>query len=302
MEILAVVVGISLLVGALAALAVHAAPRSDPALTASRALGEELRSHSWIRRFLRSRVERGVTTGLALTLGLVATIAAGIAIGVLIYMVRTQTGLVRVDRAVEGWSDARMTAASITVLRLLTGLGATITVAVVGILTAAYAFWRWRSRSIPLFLAIVIVGQLVLSDLIKGAVERARPDLHPLAGFTGPSFPSGHTTAAAATFAAVAIVLGREGPGVRRMILAGVAAALAVAVACSRVFLGVHWLSDAIGGLVLGWAWVALCAVAFGGRILRFAVPEQVAADSGPRFADNIVGAGLRERERKETP
>ena len=86
------------------------------------------------------------------------------------------------------------------------------------------------------------------------------------------------------------------------MILAGVAAALAVAVACSRVFLGVHWLSDAIGGLVLGWAWVALCAVAFGGRILRFAVPEQVAADSGPRFADNIVGAGLRERERKETP
>ena len=301
MEILAVVVGLSLLVGALAALAVHAAPRSDPALTASRAIGEELRSHSGIRRFLRSRVERGVTTGLALTVGLIATVAAGVAIGILVYMVRTQTGLVEVDRAVERWSDPRMTAASISVLRLLTGLGATITVAIVGVLTAAYAFWRWRSRSIPLFLAIVIVGQLVLSDLIKGAVQRARPDLHPLAGFTGPSFPSGHTTAAAATFAAVAVVLGREGPGVRRMILAGLAAALAVAVACSRVFLGVHWLSDAIGGLVLGWAWVGLCAVAFGGRIMRFAAPEQVAAGPGPRFAGNAVGAGMRERERKET-
>ena len=300
-EILVVVAGISLVVGTLAALAVRAAPRSDPALTASRALGEELRTHSAIRRFVRSRFERGVATGLALTMGLVATVAAGVAIGILIYMVRTQTGLVQVDRAVERWSDARMTTTSIAVLRVLTGMGASITVAVVGILTAAYAFWRWRSRSIPLFLAIVIVGQLFLSDLIKGAVQRARPDLRPLAGFTGPSFPSGHATAAAATFAAVAIVLGREGPAGRRMVLAGVAAALAVAVACSRVFLGVHWLSDAIGGLVLGWAWVALCAVAFGGRIMRFAAPEQVAAGSDPRFADKVVGAGLHSRERKET-
>ena len=144
-----------------------------------------------------------------------------------------------------------MTPLSIAVLQVVTAFGATVTVAVLGLLTAVYALWRWRSRSIPLFLAIVIGGQLVLADLIKGAVQRTRPDLRPLAGFTGPSFPSGHTTAAAATFIAIALVLGRDGSSRRRMLLAGVAVALAVAVACSRVFLGVHWLTDVIGGLLL---------------------------------------------------
>jgi undecaprenyl-diphosphatase len=63
-----------------------------------------------------------------------------------------------------------------------------------------------------------------------------------------------------------------------RAALGGVAAGIAVAVACSRVFLGVHWVSDVVAGLVLGWAWFALCSVAFGGRILRFGAPAEVAA------------------------
>ena len=52
--------------------------------------------------------------------------------------------------------------------------------------------------------------------------------------------------------------------------LTGLAAGIAVAVAASRVLLDVHWLTDVIAGLALGWAWFAVCAIAFGGRILRF--------------------------------
>ena len=86
-------------------------------------------------------------------------------------------------------------------------------------------------------------------------MQRARPDLHPLAGFSGPSFPSGHATAAAATFIAIALVVGRDWSPRGRRNLAGAAVGVAVAVACSRVFLGVHWVSDVIGGLILGWTW-----------------------------------------------
>jgi len=101
----------------------------------------------------------------------------------------------------------------------------------------------------------------------------------------GPSFPSGHATAAAATWAAVALVLGR-GASVRvRAVLAGVAAGIAVAVACSRVFLGAHWTSDVIGGLLLGWSWFAVCAVAFGGRVLRLGAPIEDATDASPTAA-----------------
>jgi undecaprenyl-diphosphatase len=294
--VLVLVAALCALAGAAGALLVHAAPRSDPALSATRAIGEELGRRRSIRAYLDSRLERGVATGLALTLGLLATIAAGIVLGLLVYMVRTQTGLVQLDRSVEHWSDPRMTSMSTAVLRAITMFGGTATVAILGLLTAAYALWRWRSRSIPLFLALVIGGQLILADLIKGAVQRARPDLHPLAGFTGPSFPSGHTAAAAATFLAIALVLGRDGTSRRRTLLTATAVALAVAVACSRVFLGVHWVTDVIGGLILGWTWVALCAVAFGGRVMHFAAPAKAAAmaqpEPQPRFGLEAAGAG----------
>jgi hypothetical protein len=54
------------------------------------------------------------------------------------------------------------------------------------------------------------------------------------------------------------------------------------AAAESRVLLDVHWLTDVIAGLALGWAWFSVCAIAFGGRILRFGV----AAEQAARVAD----------------
>jgi membrane-associated phospholipid phosphatase len=62
-------------------------------------------------------------------------------------------------------------------------------------------------------------------------------------------------------------------------VLAAGAVGIAVAVAVSRVLLDVHWLSDVIGGLTLGWAWFAVVAVVFGGRLLR----PTAAADLGAR-------------------
>jgi undecaprenyl-diphosphatase len=63
-----------------------------------------------------------------------------------------------------------------------------------------------------------------------------------------------------------------------RALLAGVAVGLAVAVAASRVLLDVHWLTDVIAGLALGWAWFSVCSIAFGGRLLRFGAGAEIAA------------------------
>ena len=89
----------------------------------------------------------------------------------------------------------------------------------------------------------------------------------------GFSFPSGHTAAAAACWSAVALVLGRDRPRAARALLAGGAALIAIVVATSRALLGVHWVSDVIAGLALGWGWFLLVAVVFGGRTQRLGDP-----------------------------
>jgi membrane-associated phospholipid phosphatase len=75
-------------------------------------------------------------------------------------------------------------------------------------------------------------------------------------------------------------------------LLAGGAVAIAVAVAESRVLLGVHWLSDVIAGLAFGWAWFAICAIAFGGRFLTFGAPAEAAS----RVAEREVSSPAAER------
>jgi undecaprenyl-diphosphatase len=84
-----------------------------------------------------------------------------------------------------------------------------------------------------------------------------------------------------------ATVLGRRRSPRVKALLAGAAAAIAVAVATSRVLLGVHWFTDVLAGLALGWAWFAVSSIAFGGRVLEFGRPvavaeriEQVARDA----------------------
>jgi membrane-associated phospholipid phosphatase len=198
-------------------------------------------------------------------------------------MVRRDVGLVDIDHAIELWADRNATTFTDDVLAGITHLGDTTTILAVGVAISAYGLWRWRKPSIPLFVATVVLGQVLISNTIKLAIDRARPELRPRATFSGTSFPSGHTTAAAATYLAVALVLGIATSPRTRAALAGAAVAIAVTVGSTRVLLGVHWFSDVLAGLVIGWSWFGICAVAFGGRLLRFGAPVEAAISPSER-------------------
>lgn len=252
-------------------------PQADPALSATESIGQRLGGRRGVRRFLRSRMDPATATGLALTVALIGIVLAGALVGLLVWMIRRDVGFVNIDLAVERWAEAHATTISDDVLETVTHLGDTPTIIAVGVAIAIYGVWRWRRLAVPVFVLSVVLGQMLISNTIKVIIDRARPELRPRADFTGTSFPSGHATAAAATYLAVALVLAIGSSPRARAAFAGAAVAIGVAVGCTRVLLGVHWFSDVLAGLTIGWAWFGICAVAIGGRLLSFGAPAKVA-------------------------
>ncbi len=281
MIVVLVVVAVGALSGLLAGAATRRWPNHDPAAPSigpgSPVLEASTGRRARLRAVWRSRLDPEVATGLALTLA-VATFVALLAVaGILLLMVRTETGVARFDLASARWGATHATVGSTDVLRRLSLLGGTAGVIFVAVVAGFVEYRRLPDRAVPVLLAATVLGQFALTNGIKEIVERARPDISQLTGFAGSSFPSGHASAAAATFAVVALLAGRRRSRSARAVIAGVAVAVAVIVAGTRVFLGVHWLTDVLAGLAVGWAWFALWSIAFGGRLLEFGAPADLA-------------------------
>ncbi len=274
-----VLLGPALVFGTLFALAVRRHPGIDPASPrAATAVAHQREQKEQRSRFTwPSRMDPKTETGLLLVLALVVIVAAGVVLGVLGLLVRSNSDLLSVDRSVAPWGEAHITDFAQWMLDFVTSFGSTGVI--VGFTVAVFVVEMIRrpSRWLPVFLIAVTIGQTMMSTFIKELLDRVRPTANPIAHTLGPSFPSGHTTGAAACFAAFALVLGRGRSRNVQSLLAGAAVFIAIAVAASRVLLGVHWLTDVIGGLALGWGWFALCSIAFGGRLLRLGVPVEAA-------------------------
>lgn len=130
-------------------------------------------------------------------------------------------------------------------------LGSTWTVLVLGAVLAAVAWPRCRAVAIA-----VIVSTLcrpLLEYTLKEVVSRQRPTLDRLVVGTGPSFPSGHVMASIALWGLVPVVVGlftrRRWVWWSSVALSGT---VIVLVAASRVYLGVHWMSDVVGAALVG--------------------------------------------------
>ena len=260
-------------------------PVAPPVVEVALEAGRHAESAAGRRAVRAARLDPERATGLALTLALVVVLAGGLVLALLAVVVRSTDLLAGLDRTVAEWGDRHTTAWSHDGLTLVTSLGATWTVVLVAVVVALIEIGQTRSRWVAPFLLAVILGDKLLTETVKDLIDRARPALEPVAATLGPSFPSGHSSTAAAAWAAFALVAGRWWGRRAWPALAGVAVGIAVAVAVSRVLLDVHWLTDVLAGLALGWAWFAVCAIAFGGRILRFGAAAQAAGRGGVEAA-----------------
>jgi len=283
---------VALSVGLLTALVLRRWPQVDPASpsAAAHAVTDVVEATPAARSFLQRRTDPATATGLLLTVLLGVAAAGVMAAGTLLVMIKTNSGFARWDQSAGQWGADHATDTAARILRDISLLGGTFVAVVAGLAVAVIQTVRTRRREIFAFLATVFIGVTLLVNVTKVVVDRARPDIRRLTGFSGSSFPSGHAATAAATLAAIALVIGLGCSPRTKAAVAGAAAGLAAAVASTRVLLGVHWLTDVMAGLALGWAWFCICSIAFGGRLLRFGAPVAVAERAVDQEEQAVAG------------
>ncbi|HMA41888.1 MAG TPA: phosphatase PAP2 family protein [Gemmatimonadales bacterium] len=141
----------------------------------------------------------------------------------------------------------------------VTALGSAPVIIIVAVIAAAYAVAAGRPRMV-LALAWTPLAFL-LDSAIKVLVHHPRPTEAMIALPPDFSFPSGHAVAASALYVTLALLAAgmerRAGP--RRLLITS-SVLVAVLVAWSRVYLGVHYLTDVLGGLMLGTAGAIVAA------------------------------------------
>ena len=244
----------------------------DPA-NAEQAVRRSLWRHPRINRFLRERMDRKSAGGFLLTASILVLFAVAMFTGVILDMIDNNSGFAAADKSVAAWGSRNSTTTMAQAMKWITQLGSTVVVTGGLLITACVDYIRRRSREVFAFVAAVGIGELVLNNVLKLIVHRDRPSVLRLVVAHGYSFPSGHTVAASACWMGIALVLGRDRSRLARASLAAGAALIAVSVATSRALLGVHWLTDVIAGLAIGWGWFTIVAIIFGGRAQRLGDP-----------------------------
>lgn len=144
-----------------------------------------------------------------------------------------------------------------------TELGGTPFLTLATLLLAGWFAFRRQWTFLAILLAAVL-GETLLSHLMKEFFDRPRPDIVPhLVEVSSKSFPSGHASSGAAIYLTIAALVAVQlKEKASRALVFATAGAVAFAIGASRIYLGVHYPTDVIGGWSLGAAWAAIVWIA----------------------------------------
>ena len=199
-----------------------------------------------------------------LGLGIFVLVAAGWLFGAIAEdVVNRDAPLSTLDLDVAAWLHARTTPTGTALMFALSDVGAPLSVIAITLLTAAVLAWRRHWYRLVLLLLATVGGEVV-NFLMKKAVHRHRPFFEdPILTLTSFSFPSGHAMGSTVLYGALAAIMIWPMRQMRwRVATVVVAALLVVSICFSRVYLGVHYLSDVVAGCLAGVVWLAACLMA----------------------------------------
>ena len=207
-------------------------------------------------KFILSRTDPHQPTGLPLTLMIVAALYLAALFSGLTGEILEAEGTVHVDNLVNAAFAPWRVEPLVSVFQWITALGSSPSVVSAVIIATGFLWSQWRSRIIvPLW--VTCLGAVATSSIGKLLVGRHRPAIELDVTVVTSSFPSGHTTAAVAVYGFLAYAIARVLPNAReRFEVAYWTAVLILFVGFSRIFLGVHYFTDVIGGFLVGGFWL----------------------------------------------
>jgi membrane-associated phospholipid phosphatase len=207
------------------------------------------------------RLRDGVAPALFLLACAVVLLVALVGLGELLSKVLSHDAVGRGDVDISRWLAGHRNRDLNEVTGATTKLGETLTITILAVVAVAVAAWVWRRWREPMLVAAAVAGEVGIFLVVTLLVDRARPPVQHLdpAPPTS-SFPSGHTAASVALYGALAVLASERA---RSALVRGLFVALAVlvplVVAASRMYRGMHYLTDVLGGLLLGWLWLLAC-------------------------------------------
>jgi undecaprenyl-diphosphatase len=199
--------------------------------------------------------------GLHLVVGFLVALLAGWGFGRIANWVFDSPATHAADRwAQEIAADWRSPGLTVF-MRIMSIIGQDWMRAVISVPVVAALLWARSHRRLYAFVA-TMVGGLLLSPALKAVFQRARPSgIVTLGTAQGYSFPSGHAMGAMLLFGSLAYVIYFSIDHSRRLRLLAVTLCvlMILSIGASRVYLGVHYLSDILAGFAAGLCWVAVC-------------------------------------------
>jgi membrane-associated phospholipid phosphatase len=204
------------------------------------------------------RLREGVPPTLYLLACAVVLAAALVGVGWVLAKVVHDDGIGRADTGVSRWLAGERNPDLTDATVFTSEFGGTLTVAALAVLAVAFAALVWRRWREPMLVAVAVAGEVGIFLLVTLLVDRERPPVRHLdeAPPTS-SFPSGHTAATIALWGALAVLANeRARSAVVRNLFLVLAFVVPLLVASSRMYRGMHFLSDVLGGIVLGGLWL----------------------------------------------
>jgi undecaprenyl-diphosphatase len=248
--------------------------------------------------FLRQVAQRAgtlyATVGVVLVAGAVLAIGATLlfaALGEYVQRGGTQTFDVAVLRWLGEHHSPALTAAAVELTYLGTGV---VVMMVVGV--SALFLWHTEHRYSARLLLAAVAGNILLNAALKLTFHRARPEVFAWQTHAASSsFPSGHAMSATVCYGTVAYLVSRlQKHRWSRALTLGGAVILILLICITRLYLGVHYPSDVIGGIIVGLAWSAFCMATMEASLVlaRHRAPRSV-ADERPAPVETVETAPI---------